>query len=187
MAIKLDILFNQKSFDRVFTRQPDEVSCTPACFATIARLYELPPDQDVSFFRGALKTRFEGTSELRIRQVAREYLPATKTGIDVYHGGIALASIRYKPSGDDHSVVFLAKKAREIIYYDPADHCIYHDDVLNMQRGSGDSRDNRWVANMKHVPGASFRFWKKLSVPNPYILRDQVFWLKEQGYKNFPR
>lgn len=186
MALKLETLFNQKAFDRVFIRQLDDVTCTPASLTTIARLYDLPRELDFAFFKGELKTGFNGTFQTELRPVARKFLPVTKSGIDVYDGGVALATIRHKPTGYNHSVVFLAKKGSEVVYYDPCDHKIYHDNIRNMQRGSQGLASERWTANMPKISGASFSFWKKLSVPNPYPLKQQVFWLKEHGYKNFP-
>lgn len=186
MALKLETLFNQKSFDRVFIRQLDDRSCTPAACATIARLYDLPNEKDIPFFRQALKTGFNGTYIQHLRSAVRQLLPVTKTGVDVYDGGVALACIRHKPTGENHSVVFLAKKGSEVIYYDPCDHRIYHDNVRNMQRGVQGLPHERWTANMPAIKGTSFSFWKKLSVPNPYPLKSQVFWLKEHGYRKFP-
>ena len=48
-----------------------------------------------------------------------------------------------KPLGDDHAVVFLGRKADTIVYYDPADHRVYHDKIANMRRGSPGESDTR--------------------------------------------
>jgi len=185
MTAALETIFNQNAFDRIFIRQPDDVSCTAAALTTLARLYDLPDSYDLPFFRRALSTRFYGTYFKSIRGCILTHFPVKSSGA-VYSNGIAYGSIRHKPDGDNHSVVFLAKSSQTLIYYDPYDHRIYRDQTKNMQRSTPFHPHARWVANMPTIEGADFDFWNNHAADNPYKLRDQVFWLKEHGHKNFP-
>ena len=182
MPIRLKSIFNARTFDRTFVRQRDDFSCAAACCATIARLYGLSRSKDLAFFRRELNVSMNGTPAEKIEKICREHLPAEKTGVNVYKGGVALGFIVHKPDGDDHVVVFLARRDKTLIYYDPVEHKIYRDTTDNMQRARN-TKDpcKTWTANFPEIEGADFEFWSKRAEDNPYKLREQGFWLKDRG------
>lgn len=174
MSAPLKSVFGRATFDQLFIRQRDGFSCAAASFATIARLYKLDPSKDLAFFKKALKVTFSGAQQSQIEKACGEHLPAVSEGANTYHGGIALASIRYKPDGISHAVVFLARKDDIVVYYDPLDHRIWRDQVDNMRR------DGTWTANFPSIPGADFDFWVRRSEQNPFRIKEQEFWIKER-------
>lgn len=176
MKKRLVDTFNQKSFDRFFVRQRDDFSCVPASLATIARLQKLDRKLSYEFFRKTVgRARLRGCYPSEIRQACEKYLPDARTGFNAYRGGVALAYIRHKPDGEDHAVVFLARKSNEIVYYDPMDHKIYRDNVRNMRRSSLKDGWGTWTASFPEQQGAGFAFWSKHAEPNPYPLEKQRF------------
>lgn len=184
MARKLNSVFNPASFDKTFIRQLDDFSCTAAACATIARLYGLSADKDIGFFKKELRVGFDGAKHKHVKRVCKEHLPFVDKGKGTYRGGIAFGYIQHKPDGEDHAVIFLARKDDTLIYYDPFDHLIFKDSIANMRHNKKEADPCKgWVANFPAIEGADFDFWEKHAVQNPFRLQDQAFWIKKYAPK----
>ncbi len=171
--------FNSKNLGPEFKRQHDYFSRAAAICATATKLYGLDESKNLKFFQKEFRLKLTGTNKKTLEKQCSLHLPVEKIGINIYHGGIAVAIIEHKPAGGDHAVLFLARKDNIQIYYDPLDHRIYSDHIRNMRRGSYGA----WTANLPEIPRTGFDFWSQRAEANPFILRQQAFWLKERALR----
>ncbi|MBU6474762.1 MAG: hypothetical protein KGL10_09450 [Alphaproteobacteria bacterium] len=148
--------------EKIFTRQEDEISCGPACLATVAKLYAAcdgaRPAMDYAAFRAAAAPRDDvGTPEKIMQALCEEHLPCESAGPSTYHGGVAIADITQE--GEGHYVVFLCGKDGEILYYDPYHHELVIDRLEDVRWTSGFENSAQWSVNFKKFPDNSFDRW----------------------------
>ncbi len=179
-----DVTITAKQLKKCLTRQEDEYSCGPACLATIAKLCGC--SMDYHFFRDLLAPRPGfGTHALEMLDAARQHLPLTDAGNQLYKSGLALGYIVYQdielsPSQPsqavDHYVVLLARKENRICYYDPWDNKVYLHDEKKMRWHSTrqwpalPDRLEKWAANFKSVAGLDFDLCATIAQPHPYAV-----------------
>ena len=152
--------------ERIFTRQRDEISCGPACLATVAKLYaalglSLHDEKRLKTymdFRAAANPSEEvGTPEETVRALCERHLPYESAGARTYHGGVAIADIVQE--GEGHYVVFLCKKDDVILYYDPYENELVADKMAHIDWRSGFESAEQWSVNFKVFPDNSFERW----------------------------
>ena len=136
---------------------------------------------DLAFFQLAARSSLHGTYHKPFERALRAFLPVTSVRQDApYKGGMALGTVRSKPDGMTHMVVYVGRQDDTFLYYDPFWHRITRDQKNNMQR------PDRWLATLPDIQGADFSFWNRHAENNQFPLRKQAFWLKEQGLKFQP-
>lgn len=141
--------------------QSSEYTCGPACAATVAAIYGV--ERDYAFFCNALEPDPDiGTPEGDLAAVCRKYLPCTDYGEESYRGGVSIAFIIHRPSGDEHYVVFLDRRGDDIVYYEPYDDDIVTKPISDIEWGAECGRLSNWSVNFTPIDGADFSTWEKL-------------------------
>ncbi|MBI1215532.1 MAG: hypothetical protein GC185_06915 [Alphaproteobacteria bacterium] len=144
-----------------FIRQQDEISCGPACLATVAKLYGVD-DVDYAFFRGLLKPDpAVGSCNFQMAEVSEKYLPFKSAGEDSYAGGVGVANIM---EDEGHYVVFLNLEGDEIVYYDPYDHKIFTKALSSLNWISESGHLTRWSVNFTPVAQNSNALWQAIAL-----------------------
>ncbi len=164
--------------EEIFMRQQDEISCGPACLATVANLYHaigLATGSEKALktyddFRAAARPSEEvGTPEETIIDLCEKHLPCESAGAASYHGGVAIADIMQ--GGEGHYVVFLKQKDDLILYYDPYEHELVIDKMANVDWQSGFEKTKQWSVNFTEFSNNSFERWldmaEKTAPPPP--------------------
>jgi hypothetical protein len=142
-----------------FVRQQDDISCGPACLATVANLYKVTT-VDYDFFRGLLKPDpAVGSCNFQMAAVSEKYLPFRSAGEDSYAGGIGVANIT---EDEGHYIVFLSLQDDEIVYYDPYDHKIFTKALSSLNWISESGHLTRWSVNFAPLPGNASAVWKNI-------------------------
>jgi hypothetical protein len=143
----------------LFVRQQDDISCGPACLATVANIYG-GAKADYALFRELLKPDPKvGSCNFRLAEVSSLYLPSADAGEDCYAGGIAVANIT---EDEGHYVVFLCAEGDEVIYYDPWDHKIFRKRIAALNWISESGHLKRWAVNFRAYPGNSIGLWESV-------------------------
>lgn len=145
-------------FNSLFERQRDEISCGPACLATVAKLYNVK-DVDYDFFHALMDPDpAVGSCNFKLAAACEKYLPFDSAGEDVYKGGIAIANVIDR--GEGHYILLLGKKGGDVVYYDPYDHAIRTEPVARLDWISESGHLKKWAVNFKPQPGKDFDYWK---------------------------
>ncbi|GEM_PF-4088005 len=102
----------------ILPRQTTAYTCGPTTLSAVARILGKPIDEDV--IADALDARAKiGTAHHDMEEWAVNNLPVSSFGSDSYEGGLSIANIQNKDSGNGHYVLFLGQKDGTIRYYCP--------------------------------------------------------------------
>lgn len=137
--------------------QHDDVSCGPACAATVSAI--CGAGLDYEFWRKALQPgEGEGCDNDDFAACLAARLPCASCGENTYEGGVAIANIIHD-SGDGHYVVFLAEKDGAVIYYDPYDDALVETPLADINWRSGWTGLKNWALNIDAGAG-DFDTWR---------------------------
>lgn len=144
---------------QLFVRQQDDISCGPACLATVANIYG-QEGVGYALFRRLLEPDPKvGSCNFKLAEVSRLHLPYHSAGEDCYARGIAVANIT---EDEGHYVVFLCMKGDEVMYYDPWDHKIFRKKIAALNWVSESGHLKRWAVNFRPKPENSFSLWESV-------------------------
>lgn len=145
----------------LFERQKDDISCGPACLASVAKLYGVL-DVDYEFFRKLMNPDpAVGSCNIKMAEAASHHLPFDSVGENTYKGGIAIANVLDR--GEGHYILLLARKDDDVIYYDPYDHDIRKAPIASLEWVSESGHLRNWAINFAPQPERNFSYWKKFT------------------------